>query len=83
MSAPALDISVRAILRELVQRLEEICEKWGAEDLKRAARILEELALESPGLEGARLRLRQALEADTNLLEEEDLKQAMPYGGVQ
>ncbi|MEK1891674.1 MAG: hypothetical protein AAAB35_29775 [Phyllobacterium sp.] len=70
MSAPFTGLSVREILRELCERLEDLCDQQVSDDLKRAVRIVEEPALENPRLEAARPLLQQALEPDGQFLDQ-------------
>lgn len=78
MNAPPLGLSVREILRELCERLEDLCYQQASDDLQMAVTIIEELALQSPRLDATRPLLQQALEADGQFLD-----QAEPGRAVQ
>ena len=69
MTASPPDFSVQEILRDLCERLEDLCDQQDSQDLRRAVGILEQFALENPRLEATWLRLQQALEADNQLLD--------------
>ena len=65
-------------VRELCERLEDLCDQQESDDLNRAVQIIAELALEIPGLEAAQPLQQQALEADGQFLD-----QAEPARAVQ
>ena len=77
MSGPVTGLSVREILRELCERLEDLCDQQASDDLKRAVKIVEELALESPRLEATQPAMQRALAADDHFLDRADRARAV------